>query len=181
MKRLPHQEQRNNPQRRPPPSCGTPPPPLPPSSPSFPTSSDTGAGLVFRPRPTPWWEIAVRCRSRGLPLRPHGTWWRSPRAAAGRGEEPSDEMAAWFWSGARPSGERERGGGEGGGGVDPVGFACSVFRPFSWRPEFGLVFLRHYSPAIFLCRIAISTLPMTTFCAPALQLSSWHIQQRHVH
>ena len=108
MKHLPRQEQRNNLQRRHHPSCGTPPPPLPPPSPFFPASSDTGAGLFFLPRPTPWWHIAVSCRSRGPPLRPHGTWWRSPRAAAGKGEEPSDETAACIWSGSR-----EREGGEG--------------------------------------------------------------------
>jgi len=133
MKHLPRQEQRNNLQRRHHPSCETPPPPLPPSSPYFPTSSDTGAGLFFLPRPTTWWHIAVSCRSRGPPLRPHGTWWRSPRAAAGKGEEPSDETAACIWSGSR-----EREGGEGrrcGSGIRwPVGFACSVFRSVFLAP-----------------------------------------------
>jgi hypothetical protein len=96
----------------------------------------------------------------------------------GKGEEPSDGMAACILDLAPARGREEKE-----GGVDPEsggrwGSLALFSGPFSWRPEFVLVFLRHSSPVIFLYRFAVSALLMTIFCARSLNLSSKHIQQR---
>jgi hypothetical protein len=175
MKHLQRQEQRNNLQRFPPPSCGTLPPPLSPSGSFFPTSSDASRALPFRPQPTLWWRSVVGYRSTRLALRPHGTWWRCPRAAAGKGEEPSDETGACIWSGFGLRVGRGGGGGEGGVVVWIRWWwvrSCSVFLSVFLAPGGCLIFLRHSSPAIFLCRLAISTSRIIVFRVCLLQLCS---------
>ena len=186
MKHLQRQEQRSNLQRFPPPSCGTPPPPLSPSSSFFPASSGGSPGLFFRPQPTLRWHIAVGYRSTRLALRPHGTWCRCPRAAVGKGEEPSDETAACIdWSG---SGEREMEEEEEKAVWIRWGSPCSAF--LSVLLAVGARCLFGFSPPLLsrdfslpfgnICQYP--TMPIIVFCVCFLQLSSeiGTIQQRHV-